>query len=178
MKEHKILFTGSVGAGKTTAIGAVSEIEPLSTDVRNHDASVSKDLTTVGLDYGELTLDNGDKLRLYGTPGQARFDFMWQILARGALGVIVLVDHTKPDPLAEMAQYLQGFAELIANTGAVVAIGRFSEQSGPSLDDYAERAASMGVMCPVLTADVRVRDEVVQLLELLLTQLESRMEWS
>ena len=69
MTEHKILFTGTMGAGKTTAIAAVSEIPPMRTDVRNTDDSVSKATTTVGLDYGELTLDNGEKLRLYGTPG-------------------------------------------------------------------------------------------------------------
>ncbi len=176
MKEHKILFTGSVGAGKTTAIGAVSEIAPMSTDVRNHDQTVRKDLTTVGLDYGELTLGNGDKLRLYGTPGQVRFDFMWQILAKGALGVIVLVDHTKPDPLAELTQYLTGFSKLIEQTGCVVAIGRLHANSKPSLDDYAEHVANLGVYCPVVQTDVRRRDDVVDLLELLLTQLESRVE--
>ena len=80
MSELKILISGTTGAGKTTAIRAVSEIAPVSTDVRNTDAAVDKALTTAGMDYGELTLDNGEKLYLYGTPVQERFDFMWNIL--------------------------------------------------------------------------------------------------
>src|SRR5262249_54374958 len=94
--EHKILFTGSMGAGKTAAIGAVSEIEPVTTDVLNSMRDgVSKATTTVGLDYGEITLDGGEKLRLYGTPGQERFSAMWDILSAGALGVVILIDHSR-----------------------------------------------------------------------------------
>jgi len=74
MKEHKIIFTGTMGAGKTTAIAAVSEIPPIVTDVTNNDKSVDKAVTTVGFDYGLLTLENGDRIRLYGTPGQERSD--------------------------------------------------------------------------------------------------------
>ena len=65
MNEYKILFTGTMGAGKTTAIGAVSETPPIVTDVQNNDDSNAKERTTVGLDFGELTLPNGDRLRLF-----------------------------------------------------------------------------------------------------------------
>ena len=75
-REYKLVFAGSMGAGKTTAIGAISEIPPVRTDVANSDlATFAKATTTAAMDYGEVTLDGGDKLRLYGTPGQARFDF-------------------------------------------------------------------------------------------------------
>jgi signal recognition particle receptor subunit beta len=176
MTEHKLLFTGTMGAGKTTAIGVVSEIPPLTTDVRNHDASVAKALTTVGLDYGELTLSSGDKLRLYGTPGQMRFEFMWKILAQGALGLVILIDNRSPDPLADLDVYVAGFADLIAQTACVVAVGRMETHPSPGIEQFADRLASRGVLCPVLPADVRRRDEVVQLLDLLLTQLEARTE--
>jgi signal recognition particle receptor subunit beta len=171
--EHKILFTGTMGAGKTTAIAAVSEIAPVRTEVRNSDASVAKATTTVGLDYGELTLDNGEKLRLYGTPGQIRFDFMWRILARGALGLVILVDNSRPDPLADLEVYLDGFAELIEKTACVVAVGRMETHPEPDLDAYARRMHDKGVMCPVLPANVTDPQQVVQLLELLLIQLEA-----
>jgi hypothetical protein len=174
MKQHKLLFTGTVGAGKTTAIAAVSEIPPITTDVGNHDPLFAKALTTVALDYGELTLANGDVLRLYGTPGQERFSFMWKILARGALGLIVLIDNSRPDPLADLDDYLSGFADLIARTACVVAVGRMDSHPNPDLDQFAGRLASRGVLCPVLPVDVRQPDEVVQLLDLLLTQLEAR----
>jgi signal recognition particle receptor subunit beta len=173
--EHKILFTGTMGAGKTTAIAAVSEIPPVSTDVRNSDASIAKATTTVGLDYGELTLDNAEKLRLYGTPGQMRFDFMWRILARGALGLVILVDNSRPDPLADLDIYLDGFAELIAQTACVVGVGRMESHPHPGIDDFAQRLEAKGVLCPVLAANVTEARQVVNLLELLLLQLESRL---
>lgn len=176
MAEHKILFSGTTGAGKTTAIGAVSEIPPLSTDVRNTDLGIAKEMTTVGLDYGELTLDGGDKLRLYGTPGQKRFDFMWKILSKGALGLIILIDNRQPDPLADLDMYLDGFKQLIADTACVVAVGRLETHPSPDLEQFSSHMASRGLLCPVLGADVRDAPQVVQMLELLLLQLETKTE--
>ena len=176
MSEHKILFSGTTGAGKTTAISVVSEIPPLSTDVRNTDSGLAKHMTTVGLDYGEVTLDGGDKLRLYGTPGQKRFDFMWNILSRGALGLIILIDNRQPDPLADLDMYLDGFADLINDTACVVAVGRLETHPTPDLEQFSTHLASRGILCPVLGADVRDAPQVVQMLELLLLQLEMKTE--
>jgi signal recognition particle receptor subunit beta len=176
MIEHKILFTGTTGAGKTTAIAAVSEVPPISTDVRNTDPGVSKAMTTAGLDYGELTLENGEKLRLYGTPGQQRFDFMWKVLARGALGLVILIDNSGPDPLAELGLYLRGFDQLIRDTSCVVAVGRMDTHDQPDLEAYVRHLESRDVLCPVLPVDVRDPVQVIQLIELLLLQLESKSE--
>lgn len=175
MIEHKILFTGTTGAGKTTAIGAVSEIPPLSTDVRNTDPAVAKAMTTAGLDFGELTLANGEKLRLYGTPGQQRFEFMWQILAKGALGLVILADNSRPEPLADLDVYLAGFRKLIAEAACVVAVGRMETHPQPDLEAFAAHLALRGVICPVIPIDAREAQQVTQLLELLLIQLESKM---
>lgn len=175
-REHKILITGTTGAGKTTAIRAVSEIVPVSTDVRNTDPLVAKALTTAGMDYGELTLDNGEKLRLYGTPGQERFDFMWRILARGALGVIVLVDNSRPAPLADLDVYLRAFASTIREAACVVAVGRMDTHGEPDLDQYALHLQAQGVLCPVVAVDVRDAAQVAGLMELLLLQIEAREE--
>ncbi len=174
MIEHKILFTGTTGAGKTTAIGAVSEIPPLSTDVRNTDSSVAKAMTTAGLDFGELTLENGEKLRLYGTPGQKRFDFMWRILSKGALGVVILIDNSRPDPLDDLDLYIAGFRKLIAEAACVVAVGRMESHPQPDLDQFSAHLEGRGIVCPVMPIDTRDGDQVTQLLELLLLQLESR----
>ena len=172
MNDYKILFTGTMGAGKTTAIGAISEIAPLNTDVHNNDLSVLKAMTTVGLDYGEVTLEGGEKIRLYGTPGQQRFDFMWQILSKGALGLIMLIDNSRPDPLADLDMYLEGFADLIARTGCVVAVGKTENHPIPDLDAFAARMQAKGVLSPVVATDVRDPQQVLQLLDLLLLQLE------
>ena len=78
LHQYKIVFGGTMGSGKSTAIKALSEIEVLGTEALNTDIeSHEKLLTTVGIDYGEITLDDGVKVGLYGTPGQDRFDFIW-----------------------------------------------------------------------------------------------------
>jgi len=102
-----------------------------------------------------------------------RFDFMWRILARGALGLVILVDNSRPDPLADLEVYLDGFAELIEQTACVVAVGRTETHPEPGLDAYAQRMQDKGVLCPVLPANVTDPQQVVQLLDLLLIQLEA-----
>ena len=174
--DHKLLFTGTMGAGKTTAIATISEVAPMYTEVRNNDRSVAKATTTVGMDYGEVTLDNGARLRLYGTPGQQRFDFMWSILSQGALGLVVLIDNSRPDPLDDLDIYLTGFSELIADTACVIGVGRMNTHPQPALDEHAARAQRHGVICPVIAADAINPNDVMRLLNLLLLQLESRAE--
>ena len=174
MNEYKILITGTMGSGKTTAIAAISEVPPLMTDVQNNDTSNSKLTTTVGLDYGELSLDGGDKLRIYGTPGQERFAFMWKVLAKGALGLIILVDNSRPDPLADLSGYLSSFTELIARAGCFIAVGRTENHPVPSLDEYSQLLADKGINTPVIAADVRNPDEVINIVELLLMQFEAK----
>jgi len=176
MIEHKILFSGTTGAGKTTAISRVSEVAILTTEVKNTDLSVSKNTTTVGLDYGELTLDNGDKLRLYGTPGQKRFDFMWEILSRGALGLIILIDNRSSDPLADLDMYLDGFERLIDAEACVVAVGRMETHPEPGIERFIAHLDARGILCPVVPVDVRETSQVVELLELLMLQLEATQE--
>ncbi|RSZ38419.1 MULTISPECIES: GTP-binding protein [unclassified Variovorax] len=172
MREYKLVFTGPMGVGKTTAIAAISETAPISTDVANADTSVAKATTTVGLDFGQVTLDNGDRLRLYGTPGQARFDFVWKILVRDALGLAILIDNSRPDPLADLAVYLDGFADAIRKMPCALGVSRMSSHPSPTLDDYAGALAARGLVFPMLAVDPRRRDDVVALIETLLMQIE------
>jgi small GTP-binding protein len=89
----KILVTGAFNAGKTTFIRSISEIDPVYTDKKMLD---SEELTTVAMDFGRITVDDDLSLYLFGTPGQERFDFMWDILKEDIIGFILLVDSTNP----------------------------------------------------------------------------------
>src|SRR3712207_3217009 len=104
----KIVVTGPFGAGKTSLISTISEIDVLSTEKGVTDRpQADKPKTTVAMDFGRLTIDDELSLYLFGTPGQKRFDFMWEILAEGMLGFIVLVDASRPDAASEAAEILQ-----------------------------------------------------------------------
>lgn len=98
MEILNIAITGNVGAGKTTFIRTISEIEVVSTEKKaSDDVSSLKQDTTVAMDFGRLTLNENQVLHLYGTPGQARFDFMWDIVIEKAQAYIVLIDAHRPD---------------------------------------------------------------------------------
>jgi uncharacterized protein len=174
-QEYKLVFTGTMGAGKTTAIAAISEIPPVSTDVRRSEAlhGEQKTMTTAALDYGQVTLPHGDVLRLYGTPGQARFEFMWKILSEGALGVVVLVDNRRPDPLADLREYLGAFRDVVAGSRAVVGVGHSESHPHPDLDAYYLAVAEMGLLAPIVCVDARRREDVLLLLDILFNQIEA-----
>ena len=120
----KIVVTGPFGAGKTSLIKAVSEIAVLSTErqVTDHTAAV-KGQTTVAMDFGRITIDRDLVLYLFGTPGQKRFDFMWEILAEGMLGFIILVDATRDDSIGEAEEILSFFRE-VATVPYVVGVNK------------------------------------------------------
>lgn len=172
--EIKIVFTGPMGAGKTTAIAALSDAPPLSTDVQNADRlSVDKDTTTVALDFGQIVLADDQVVRLYGTPGQDRFAFMWRILGEGALGVILLLDASRPDLLAELDAYLEAFDELARRRLMVVGLGRTERAGNAQVAQVQHRLRLHHLTLPVLSVDVRQREDVLLLVDVLLSLIES-----
>lgn len=175
MKDLKIVFTGPPGAGKTTAIGAVSDRPPVVTDVRNTDITLAKERTTVGLDFGQVDLGDEQYVRLFGTPGQQRFEFLWRILAADALGLVILIDNSKPDPLADFALYLDAYGSLLHSMNCVAGIGRTLECPLPTVDAFSDLLAERGFVFPVVPVDVRQRDDVLMLLDIVLSQAEARV---
>jgi len=108
----KLVITGPVNAGKTTMVQNLSDSQIAATDVAATDqVSQLKAMTTVGLDFGILKIDDNLELHLFGTPGQARFNFMWNILSKGAIGAIFLVDSTSDESLQEMQKMFDYFTE-------------------------------------------------------------------
>ncbi len=110
MQTLKIVVTGPFSSGKTEFIQSVSEIDVVSTERKiSRSAERIKSQTTVAMDFGRITIDEDLILYLFGTPGQRRFDFMWEILSEGMLGFIVLVDSTRPETFREARRILDTF---------------------------------------------------------------------
>lgn len=124
MQAVKMVITGPFSSGKTEFIGSISEIDVVSTERKiTSSAEKIKENTTVAMDFGRITVDEDLVLYLFGTPGQRRFDFMWDILSQGMLGFIVMVDSTKPETFREAKHILETF-ESYAATPYVVAANK------------------------------------------------------
>ena len=177
MRPVRVLFAGPVGAGKSTAIAAVSNIPTAKTEVAATDLSrFIKEHTTVAMDYGECRLEDGQKVLLYGAPGQDRFEFMWKILAQGVTGLIFLVDNSRADPLGDLTVYLNAFSELVDRGAFVVGVGRTETAPQPTIGRFHELLMRRGLLGHAIRADVRRRSDVMMLLDALLTQIGSRAQ--
>jgi signal recognition particle receptor subunit beta len=177
MSQYKIIFTGPVGAGKTTAINSISDVPPVKTDAAASDMTKSrKSSTTVAMDYGIMNLPGGEKLHLYGTPGQERFDFMWDILVTGGIGLVLLLDNTRADPFVDMKFFLDNFSKFIADTTVAIGITQMDLSAKPTIDDYHVQLRALGLKPPVFAVDARVKSDVSLLVQALLYSLDPGLE--
>jgi uncharacterized protein len=175
--EHIILFAGPMGAGKTTAIRTLSDIPVVSTEAANTDrAQADKDTTTVALDYGEIGISDEEKIRLYGIPGQRRFEFMWRILRERAEGMVLLVHNDAPDAIGAVREFVIEFFDLVERGGVVVGITRSDVAPGPTLTDFTDALELQHpeLMVPVMLVDPRDRGHMELLLMTLVANLETR----
>jgi small GTP-binding protein len=122
MQTVKMVVTGPFDSGKTEFISSISEIDVVSTERKISDlTSRIKKETTVAMDFGRITVDDDLVLYLFGTPGQKRFDFMWEILSEGMLGFVVLVDSVRPETFREARRILDVFRTYAATPYVVAA---------------------------------------------------------
>lgn len=171
LHQYKIVFGGTMGSGKTTAIQTLSEVEVLSTEALNTDIeSHEKLLTTVGIDYGEICLGDDIKVGLYGTPGQDRFNFIWEVICKGAIGTIVMIDHAAENPLLDLEQYVHAFQPFGNNI--VIAITHIDRKPERTLSIYRDWLANKGLNYPLFFVDARQREDVLLLVETLIATIE------
>ena len=169
----KIIFTGPVGSGKTTAIQTMSDIPIVSTNEEASDMTKDrKPQTTVAMDYGRINIGKTEKIHLYGTPGQERFSFMWDILTNGALGLILLLDNSRDNPKQDLKFYLQSFQKFIQQGDVIIGVTRLDEKKSPTINDYRKWLNEFSVAAPVFTVDARERQDVSVLVQALLYSLD------
>jgi uncharacterized protein len=173
----KIVFAGSVGAGKTTAIQSVSDIEVVYTEeMATDDVKQMKKTTTVAMDYGQMILEDKTLLHLYGAPGQGRFDFMWEILSLGALGVIVLIDAASSDPFSQLDTYMAGFKQQLQERSMVIGISRTDLNEQFQLEKFRSYISLYDESMPLLTVDTRDQQQVKVLVRTLLYRIDPWLE--
>jgi uncharacterized protein len=175
MQTVKMVVTGPFNSGKTEFIQSVSEINVVSTERKiSSESERVKETTTVAMDFGRITVDQDLVLYLFGTPGQKRFDFMWEILSEGMLGFIVMVDSTRPETFREARSILETF-RAYAPTPFVVAANKQDLPDAWDMEDI-RLALRLGSKVKLLPCVATKRDTVKSVLLELLYSILAEME--
>lgn len=168
----KLVLAGPVGVGKTTAIRAITDGAPVSTDVPSSAGTIEgKSTTTVAMDFAPVRLDDGSSVMVYGLPGQEHYAFMRPIVLGGALGVLVLLDGRQPDLVGTCAHWLASVENHAPDAAVVIGITHTDLLADFSLTPIRRAVRDAKRPIPVFTFDARDRPQTLQLVRALLVSI-------
>jgi signal recognition particle receptor subunit beta len=160
----KMAIVGEIGSGKTQLVNTLSEISPFTTEVKST-VDIGKQYTTVGIDYGRLSLSDDTVLGLYGLPGQARYDFLWNMVSESLWGVIILIKFSETFQYKDLAKALQFFDK--HNYGVPIVIG-LTHSENASKESLAKIISMInlvlddqGIVAPIIPFDARRSDSAL-----------------
>jgi len=179
MNDFKIIFAGPVASGKTTAIATLSDEPPVcSSQIATDKQKEQKSETTVMLDYGTMSLDANEKIHLYSTPQQEHFNLIPDILSTNVLGLILLLDNTRPDPLQDMTFLLESFKEYTDETSVAIGITQTDIAPLLTMDRYQQKLKQLGFNSAIFEVDARDFNDMSQLVQALLFTIDPALEYS
>ncbi|MEN9373320.1 MAG: hypothetical protein RIR79_872 [Pseudomonadota bacterium] len=179
---HQVVFVGPFGVGKTTALRSVSDIPVVDTDVASSEVDAAmqsngKTTTTIGLDYGEWSFPDGSRVSLVGVPGQDRFEAMWDTLIAHSSAIVLWVYGDRDPDLIELHKWLRALAQRKALARLAVAVTRFpTDYQDSALTPYRDIVERFHPFAPVITADPRNANEVMQAITMALTSPYAALE--
>jgi uncharacterized protein len=174
MAQLKLIFTGPVGAGKTTAMRSISDVPLIETDVSMSDTTLSTNASTkVAMDYGVINSQDGEKIHLYGTPGQEPIDYMSDLLDEGEIGLVLLLDNSRDDPFRDMWFFLEAFKKVITDSNIAIGITHMDINNKTTIAVYNAQLLALDLNPPIFAVDPRNTNEVSLLVQALLHSLDS-----
>ncbi|MGR8980336.1 MAG: GTP-binding protein [Gammaproteobacteria bacterium] len=171
---HNIIFTGPAGAGKTTAIHSISDVPLVNTrmSAAGELTTSQRSSATSAMVCGLITLSDREKIHLYGVPISGRLDCNLDELIQGGIGLVLLLDNTRPDPFKDMLFFLSLLEQFIASTAVVIGVTHIDLISKPTIADYHRQLQGTGLRAPIFAVDARVRNDISLLVQALIYSLD------
>ena len=169
MDYQKLAIIGEVGAGKTQMVKTLSEISPIETEAKSS-IDIGKEYTTVGIDYGRITLSDEMALGIYGVPGQERYSFLWEFVNQSLWGLLILIKYGEKPDYDNLDKLLSFFSPEENSTTCVIGVTHCENADASSLAALGQEIRAMlmrhGVVAPIINADPRSRESAVSFLNL------------